>query len=56
LANPYYITFQLKDLLFIHTGTQKSFAQMVDEGLILPRIYLYGKDGFSLGKPPSHQR
>lgn len=50
LANPYYITFQLKDLLFIHSGTQKSFAQMVDEGLILPRIYLYGKDGFSLGE------
>lgn len=56
LANPYYITFQLKELLFIHSGTQKSFAQMVDEGLILPRIYLYGKDGFSLGGPPSYQR
>lgn len=50
LPNPHCHDYQIKDLIFNHGGTFKGLAQMVAEGLLTPRIYLYDADGFKLSE------
>ncbi len=46
LPNPHWHHYELKDLLFNQAGVTKTYAQMVSQGSLPPRIYLYRSQGF----------
>ena len=48
IPNPFSQWIELKNLNFTGPGIQKSYTEMVDELLLLPRAMLYGPDGFTL--------
>ena len=48
LANPHYHSHQLKNLVFSHDGSQKSYAQMVAENLLTPGAQLHDQAGFRI--------
>ncbi|MCB5247877.1 MAG: T9SS type A sorting domain-containing protein [Candidatus Cloacimonetes bacterium] len=54
LPNPHYYHYELKDLRFTHGQSQKSYSQLVAEGLLPPRVILYDDAGFRLARsiPP----
>lgn len=55
LPNPYYHSFELKNLYFQHLSNLKSYNDLVEDALIFPFVYLYDSEGFRLAKiiPPA---